>query len=306
MDLAPIVLFTYNRPWHTRQTIEALKKNELSSESELFIFSDGSKNDNDIDKVKQIRDYIKTIDGFKKINIIEREKNWGLANNIIDGVTQIVNKYGKIIVLEDDLVTSPYFLTFMNEALEYYKNEKRVMHISSCIWPIKQDGLDDTFFIKPASCWGWATWERAWKYYKKDAEYYINTFTKKMIYDFNINNSYKYFDQIIENKKRKINTWAIFWYATTYLQNGLSLHPKESYVKNIGNDGEGVHCGRTNVFDVDLIKEPKLDFTTEIIESKLGRKAVEDFFNSLKIPLYKKIVNKLKRIWIQLKNALIV
>ena len=128
---------------------------------------------------------------------------------------------------------------------------------------------------------GWATWERAWKYYKKDAEYYINTFTKKMIYDFNLNNSYKYFDQIIENKKRKINTWAIFWYATTYLQNGLSLHPKESYVKNIGHDGEGVHCGKTNVFDVDLIKEPKLNFTTEIIESKLGRKAVEDF-NSVK------------------------
>ncbi len=111
---APIVLFTYNRPWHTRQTVEALKKNEFSQESELFIFSDGWKSDEDKPKVLEVRKYLKSIDGFKKINIIERDRNWGLANNIIDGVTKIVNEYGKVIVLEDDLITSPYFLKFMN------------------------------------------------------------------------------------------------------------------------------------------------------------------------------------------------
>jgi len=179
---------------------------------------------------------------LRKSPLLNEEKNWGLADNIINGVTKIVNEYGKIIVLEDDLVTSPYFLKFMNEALEIYKNEPRVMHISGYNYPINQDGLDDMFFLKPTSCWGWATWDRAWKYYKKDPNYYINVFTKEMIYDFNLSNSYRYFDQIIQNNKGKINTWAIFWYASSYLQDGLSLHPKESYVRNIGHDGRGVHC----------------------------------------------------------------
>jgi len=295
MNLAPIVLFVYNRPDHTRQTVEALQKNELASESELFIYSDAPKNDNAIAKVNEVREYIKTVNGFKEITIIERDKNWGLANSIIDGVTKIVNEYGKIIVLEDDLVTSPYFLRFMNEALESYKDEEKVMHITGYSYPIKQDGLDDTFFIKPASCWSWATWDRAWKHFKKDTDYYIKTFTPSMINDFNLNGAYRYFDQIIQNKQGKINTWAIYWYASTYLQGGLSLHPKESYVQNIGFDDEGTHCKATTDFDVELIKKPKLNFATEIIESQSGRKAVENYLNSLKKSLLTRIINKIKR-----------
>ncbi len=129
-NLAPIILFTYNRPWHTRQTIEALQKNLYADKSRLIILSDGPKTEIDVPKVQKVREYIKTVKGFRSIEIIEREKNWGLANNIIDGVTRIINEYGKIIVLEDDIVTSPYFLKFMNEALEFYKDEERVMHIS--------------------------------------------------------------------------------------------------------------------------------------------------------------------------------
>lgn len=295
MTPAPIVLFVYNRPWHTRQTVEALKKNEMAKESELFIFSDGSKS-GDEEKVEKVREYIKTIDGFKKITIIEREKNWGLASNIIDGVTTIVNQYGKIIVLEDDLVTSPYFLRFMNEGLEMYKDEEKVMHISGYMYPIKKDGLEDVFFIKPTSGWGWATWDRAWKYYKKDVDYYLDIFDKKMIYDFNLNNSYKYFDQIIQNKQGKLNTWGIFWYASVYLQGGLSLHPKESYVLNIGFDEEGTHCkAATNVYNVDLIKEYKPNFTKTIVENIRARKALEDFFNSIKPSFISKVRNKLQK-----------
>ena len=104
MILAPIVLFTYNRPWHTRQTIEALQKNHLASESVIFIFSDGPKTKEDEPKVEEVRKFLKTIQGFKQIEIIEREKNWGLAKNIIDGVTKVVNEYGKVIVLEDDII----------------------------------------------------------------------------------------------------------------------------------------------------------------------------------------------------------
>ena len=165
MNYAPIVLFTYNRLLHTRKTVESLQNNELANKSNLFIFSDGPKNEKDQVIIKDIRNYLKKIKGFKKIEIIEREKNFGLANNIIDGVTKIVNEYGKIIVLEDDILTNQYFLKFMNEALEFYEKEEKVMHISGYMYPIDSKELPDTFFIKPTTCWGWATWKRAWKYH---------------------------------------------------------------------------------------------------------------------------------------------
>ena len=122
MNLAPIILFVYNRPEHTKKTLESLKINELASESSLFIFSDGSKNENDKKSVDEVRKYISTISGFKEIKIILREKNLGLADSVISGVTEVIEKYGKAIVLEDDIVTSKYFLKFMNEALDFYED----------------------------------------------------------------------------------------------------------------------------------------------------------------------------------------
>ena len=135
-NLAPIVLFVYNRPWHTRQTVEALQQNELANESELFIFSDEAKDEMATKHVNDIRDYIRTIDGFKNIEIIERDKNFGLAKSIISGVTEIINQYGTVIVLEDDLVTSPYFLQYMNDALVFYEKEDRVVSVMGYCSPV--------------------------------------------------------------------------------------------------------------------------------------------------------------------------
>jgi hypothetical protein len=293
--LSPVVLFTYNRLWHTKKTIESLKKNHLASESILFIYSDAPKDKKDYESVKKIRHYIASIDGFKKISIILREQNFGLANSIIDGVTSIVKKYGKVIVLEDDLVTSPLFLDFMNDALELYKNNNEVMHISGSVYPIDNSMLDDTFFIKPASCWGWATWERAWVYYNKDPAYYLKVFDKKMIHDFNLNNSYKYFDQIKLNHKQKLNTWAIFWYASIYINNGLSLHPKESFVRNIGHDGLGENCDESSKYDVELsLKMPK-KFTKDFVENQEAKSRFEDFFIRIREPLYRRVINRISR-----------
>ncbi|MBE0472148.1 MAG: glycosyltransferase, partial [Methyloprofundus sp.] len=128
--LAPIILFVYNRPWHTQQTVEALQNNLFADQSDLIIYSDAAKNDQACVQVQAVRDYIKTVDGFKSVKIIERDKNRGLAANIIDGVTEVVNQYGKIIVMEDDIVTSPAYLSFMNQALDFYQNENKVWHIS--------------------------------------------------------------------------------------------------------------------------------------------------------------------------------
>jgi len=291
--LSPIVLFTYNRPWHTIQTVEALKKNELAQESELFIFSDGWKNEDDKPKVLEVRDYLKTIDGFKNVTIIEKDKNWGLANNIIDGVSKIVNEYDKVIVLEDDLMTSPYFLKYMNEALKRYKDEEKVMHISGYMYPIKKERLPDTFFLKPTSCWGWATWKRAWKYFERNPEIQINLLNKKQKKDFNLNDSYDYWFQVELNYKGKLYTWAIFWYLSVYLQCGLSLHPRDSLVKNIGIDGSGVHVGKAPEFEVELSMKNSWEFPDIIEEQQLARQRLEEFFWSIRPPRWKSLVSKL-------------
>ena len=166
---APILLFVFNRSDHVRRTVEALQRNTLAAESILYIYSDAARTPEQQDAVGEVRRYIHTIGGFKEINIIEREENWGLARSIIDGVTTRVKEYGRVIVLEDDLITAPYFLQFMNDALETYKDEERVGHIQGCDFT-QDSSLPDTFLIKWTGSWGWATWERAWKYFNPDAE----------------------------------------------------------------------------------------------------------------------------------------
>ena len=281
-NLPPIVLFVYNRLWHTRQTVEALQKNELASETELFIFSDGPKDEKAIAKVKKVREYIKTIDGFKKIAIIEREKNWGLANNIIDGVTNVINKYGKIIVLEDDLVSSPYFLKFMNEALEFYKDEKKVWHISGWNYPIETKGIGDVFFWRVMNCWGWATWADRWKYYERNVDKIIKEFSEIDIKKFNLDGTVNFWEQVILNKEKKINTWAIFWYATIFKHNGLCLNPSQSFVKNIGLDGSGTHCGKDCSFSNDVSMNKDISFSVNIKENNTAVQRIKQFYNSRK------------------------
>lgn len=209
-----------------------------------------------------------------------RDKNFGLANNIIDGVTQIVNKYGRVIVLEDDIVTGKYFLRFMNDALEFYKDEERVMHLSGYMYPVMHDALPDYFFIKPTTCWGWATWQRSWRYFEKKPQKIVKEFFKEEIQDFNLDGAYDYWGHVISNLKGKITTWAIFWYTSVYRVGGLSLHPRHSYCANIGFDKTGVHSGASEVYDVVLTKNYNACFPTDISESSAAKRALIDFFNS--------------------------
>lgn len=251
MKRAPIVLFTYNRLWHTQQTVEALQKNLLASESELFIFSDGGKNEGDWKKVYAVREYLHTIDGFKKINITEQKENKGLASSVIEGVTKIVNKYGRIIVLEDDLVTSRYFLQYMNDALDIYENCKEVACISGYIYPI--DALPETFFIKGADCWGWATWKRGWDIFNANGTDLLRQINSKNLEtEFDFGNSYPYTQMLKDQISGKNNSWAIRWYASAFLKNKLCLYPQKAFVQNIGCDDTGTHCGNSLKFDVTI------------------------------------------------------
>ena len=175
---APIALFTYCRPWHTQKTVEALLANHESSETDLYIFSDAPKNEKAIEGVLNTRKYIHTITGFKNVHIIEREKNWGLANSLIDGISKIVNEYGKVIVVEDDIVASPFFLQYMNEGLELYKNDNKVASIHAYVYPT-QKKLPETFFIQGADCWGWATWKRAWDIFNSNTQELLDEIVQK-------------------------------------------------------------------------------------------------------------------------------
>jgi hypothetical protein len=280
---APIVLFVYNRPDHTRQTLEALATNLYANESDLLIYSDAPKNQQSEESVQTVRFFIKSIKGFKSITIIERDINWGLANSIIDGVTSVINQYGRVIVLEDDIVTSRYFLQFMNKALDYYENEKKVWHISGWNYPISPNGLKDVFFWRMMNCWGWATWKDRWQYFEKNVDRLIETFSKKDIYRFDINNSARNWVQVIGNKQGKINTWAVFWNATIFKNEGLCLNPTISFVENIGLDGSGVHCGINPSFELKIISNKKIDFNLiSIKENKLALKRVMQFYKKNK------------------------
>ena len=243
MMYAPILLFTYNRLAHTRRCVEALLKNSLATESELFIYSDGAKDDTQQAAVNEVRYYIHNIRGFKQITIIQRDENWGLARNIIDGVTTQVNRYGKVIVLEDDLVVAPYFLQFMNDALETYKDEPKVGHIQACDFT-QDPTLPDTFLIKWTGSWGWATWDRAWKHFNPNGQELLQELEeRKLTYTFDFNGKYGYTRMLRRQIAGKNNSWAIRWNASLFLKGILSLNVGRSLVQNEGFDGSGTHCG---------------------------------------------------------------
>ncbi len=277
MALAPILLFTYNRPSHTRQTLEALLNNKLCHESELFIFSDGYKDESDKKEVSKVRQLIHSIDGFEQIHIIENKYNLGLAKNIVEGVTQVINEYGKVIVVEDDLVTSPWFLTFMNEALTMFENEQNVGHVHGFCFPIPD--LPEAFLIKWTGSWGWATWKRAWKKFNPDGRALLAEIKqRRLTRTFDFNGKYP-FTRLLQRQVRGENdSWAIRWNASLFLNNMLSINAGKSLVKNIGFDGSGVHCGTQDVYITTLHNEKLNISISKIEENRAARKAFEKYY----------------------------
>lgn len=300
--LAPITLFVYNRLAHTRKTIEALQKNELAIESNLIIFSDGFKKSPESQaSVLVVREYLKTINGFKSIKIIERSENLGLAKSIISGVTEIVNQYNKIIVLEDDLITSPYFLRYMNDALKLYENQEEVISIHAYIYPVKHF-LPETFFIKGADCWGWATWKRGWDLFEADGRKLLNELkAKKLTKEFDLNGSYPYTQMLKGQIKGLNNSWAVRWYASAFLKNKLTLYPGHSLISNSGFDDSGTHTGKTDAFYTSAYDQPIKITEIPIVEDKEARLTIIKFFKSphlilltifMRLKFYFKILKK--------------
>lgn len=241
--LAPVVLFVYARPWHARRTVEALAANADAPETDLVIFSDAARNEKDAPAVREVREWLPSITGFRSVTIHERQENLGLADSIINGVSSVISRYGRVIVVEDDLITSPYFLRYMNDALELYAHDDKVMHVAGYMFPMDTDGLPETVFLRQSSCWGWATWERAWRHFTRDSTSIINRFSEEDIYRFNLDGTMDYWSQLMANHTGTLRTWAVFWYASVFMRGGLCLHPRECLVHNCGFDGSGENCG---------------------------------------------------------------
>lgn len=294
-NLAPIALFTYNRLSHVKQAIESLQSNDLSKQSELFIFSDGGKNEKDQERVDEVRQYLQRISEFKKIKIIEKEKNQGLAASVISGISEILGKFNKVIVLEDDLVTSPYFLKFMNDALDFYEMESDVISISGYMYPVANKKLPETFLIKGADCWGWATWKRGWDLFNPNgSELLDELIEKKLTKKFDLDGAYEYTKMLENQIAGKNNSWAIRWHASAFLKDKLTLYPSETLVKNIGHDGSGTHCDNSLEYD-QKICDHEIKLEKIIIEESLAaRESIKLFFRP-KLSFFAKVKKKVRK-----------
>ncbi len=285
MSLAPIILFTYNRPEHTARTVEALLRNTLANDSILYIYADGSRGERDDSSVAQTREYLKTIIGFKEIHITERTSNFGLAQSIITGVSEVLEKHESAIIVEDDLITSPYFLQYMNDGLVQYNSVEEVISIHGYSYPVKGN-LPSTYFLKGADCWGWATWKRGWKLFEANGQKLLSEIDSRGLKEeFNFNNSFNYYKMLEKQVNGQNSSWAIRWYASAFLLNKLTLYPGNSMVHNIGNDNSGTHSKNLSVYDSEVANEPLRVGDISIIEDLHAKKIIGAYLRRNRIKL---------------------
>lgn len=296
MNLAPIVLFGYNRPKHIKKTLEALRRNELAELSELIIYIDGPARDSDIPLNREVIKVCEEFDwpGTKKF-ITARPKNFGLADNIVNGVTQTVNEKGKVIVLEDDIETSKGFLKYMNSALRLYESEEKVMHISGYMFPIQLKTSQETLFYQITTCWGWATWKNRWIHFNPDAEYLLNELRhRKLLKWFDLDDSGVFLNQLVRNVEGNLKTWAIKWQASVSLRGGYSLHPAKSLVRNIGFDNSGTNCRNSPIYENQSLAEDIPVKRIDIEFDRKLRKKMKSFYKKQRGKLLVRMKHKLK------------
>jgi hypothetical protein len=283
-ECAPIAMFAYRRPGHLRRAAESLAANHEAGAADLYIFCDGAKASRDAADVSAARAVARAVRGFRSVTVIERDRNLGLAASLIAGVTQVVEAHGRVIVVEDDLVLSPHFLAFTNQALALYADEERVASVHAYIFPVRQ-ALPETFFLKGAECWGWGTWRRAWRRFNPDgADLLRQIHERRLEHEFDLDGSYRYTAALESQARGKLDSWAIRWRASCYLADMLTLYPGRSLVRNAGLDGTGVHRDDSGEFEVALADTPVAVNRIPLEPSAAGRAAYVDFFRRLRRP----------------------
>jgi hypothetical protein len=296
MELAPIALFVYKRPEHARRTVEALRANHLVQQSNLFIFADAAKNESATEAVKVVRKFIRTINGFKSVDIIERHRNLGLSKSLIAGVTQLCSEYGRVIAVEDDILTAPDFLTFVNRALDRYADEHKIFSVSGFNYPVTAPASYpyDAFFSYRFPCWGWGTWKDRWE----RADWSVSDYAEFVAdraqqRQFNRGGN-DLTPMLAQHMAGKIDSWDTVWGYTHSRHDAVSLLPVVSKVYNIGLDRTGTHCrrapfkqnalpsGSESDYRLPGFASPDLDFAAQIqhihhrsLARKIGRHLYE-------------------------------
>ncbi|GAB3927657.1 methyltransferase, TIGR04325 family [Mucilaginibacter myungsuensis] len=302
MSLAPIVLFAYARPTHLLKTLTALKQNELFDASEFYIYCDGPKetaSDIDLENIRKTREVITDGNWGDKLHITLRDQNFGLQKSIITGVTEVTALHGKAIVLEDDIITSPYFLRYMNDALDTYFNDDQVLSIGACNFFATTDDVPETFFVPIPDCWGWATWKDRWDLFEPNAQLLLTRLRENgLINDFNLDGAYKFESMLIDQIRGNVSSWAIRWQALAYLTGKLALYPRRSVTYNIGFD-EGATHGGPDIFSdrIKLAKEPVEVTLTEIrVLPHVLKKMYEGYSTVVVPPIKQRTKSAIKKV----------
>ncbi len=301
-DPAPIALFVYRRPRHTRHAVESLQKNELASQSPLYVFSDGPRDPSVADAVAEVRGYVHSLTGFQSVTVIEREKSWGLASSIIAGVTQLCNEYGRVVVLEDDLVVSPYFLDYMNAGLKRYESEERVMQISGHCFLTTSRSEGDAVFLPFTTSWGWATWQRAWKHLDTDMTgRRVLQESRALKKQFDLGGAYPYYKMLSKQIGGQLDTWDVVWYLSVFMRQGLALYPKQTLVHNTGYGEEATHT-KSSVYQDTPLFEGRVERYPDRIETDAV--AFNGVKKSLHAPrkFHRSVKRKVVRLWNRLWN----
>jgi hypothetical protein len=292
----PIVVFAFNRPDHLARTLQALSSCPEAAASPLKVYCDGARRESDEAGVREVREVAAAARGFASVEVIARESNLGLATSIIDGVTLQVQKHGRVIVLEDDILVSPYFLRYMHDGLALYEHDERVAAIHGYIYPVAAP-LPETFFLRGADCWGWATWARAWRHFEPDGQKLLSQLKARGLErEFDLGGRYPYMKMLSNQTRGRNQSWAIRRQASVFLRDMLTLYPARSLVQNIGIDGSGTHSGAESDYEVDLSPTPVKVQAIVVQESREALEAVRDFYGRA-LALPKRIRRALRTRW---------
>ncbi len=307
--LSPVAIFVYNRVSNTTQTIEALRKNYLAQDTDVFVFSDAAKNENNKKKVAAVRAYLKTVSGFKSFTVIERQENFYIEKNIISGVTEIINKYGKIIVLEDDGVSNKNFLSFMNKSLNFYEKYNRIMHIATFTFVKMPDNFNKTFFWRYSenTGGGWGTWKNRWDKFKwfQNEEDGLRLLTEEQKNIIELDGAHR----CLSSLKAKPIPWDICWYIAIIKNNGLSVNSPRALIKNNGLYN-GTHFNILNKllgkspFEIELEECDNIDnivFDSEIRENRLAESLLKEFYTNLSNRKNNKVIEFILKVLVTLK-----
>jgi hypothetical protein len=277
VSLAPVALFAYNRPQHLDRVVASLLANPEAARTVLYAFSDAPRTPEQAPRVREVRERLAAIRGFAKVELVLRERNHGLSGSIVDGVSRLCAAHGRAIVVEDDIEVAPVFLRYMNEALERYRDDARVLAIGGYMFPVREK-LPETFFFAVPDCWGWATWKRAWDLFEPDGAALLAEIRRRGLErEFDLGGAYPYVRMLENQAAGRVDSWAVRWYARAFLLGGLTLYPGRSVTRNIGMDGSGVNNLATSAYEVQLPATPVRLGEAPVSEDRQARERIAAF-----------------------------